>query len=643
MYQLLASYRASIETTLEISHTCDWSQYIHTRRSTHIIDWETCLWLLSVAIFGRVPLERIGCRVRSSRRLPLAPSDPMACHKVDAVVAFLNAAVKTMGSSDAWPGIVKSQVSAIVDFVGASPPTIQDASLALSSLSGPAAATVFSEADRSTIATAITTTAASATPSPSPVGAPSCARAGNQSHFFMYNYMTADDWSALLMQSLPTMKMKVIVERGLDLGLAYPSEKTIVSVVAIVIVASQTVISSAEGYNLLEQLKRMWKTSRQSRKVVTTCAHFPPAVEDFEKSYPGRYPDDSPPVISRLSIALIEDLRANLAARKTHRSLSATVQGLGRPQLQSLVVFPPKRPATPKQPLLGLTLAAHAASNGQRGLLPLQDACAHSTTSSAAPSSTVDTFRVDDAAASVPSSTMDDEDRASLGKLGDNEPQDETPERSRPSGGAASLSVIGKKHARKPAIVGNLDDLVRDFRQAVEKNTALKKDAAGSASKCSGKSKGTPQAKSSPSTASTSPVATDKRTHGDIDHEEKPASKRRVMQKTTPNAKSRIASTPNPQHQVVAGQTMTPPKPLKPSIAAKASPAGCALVVFSKPFITHEWSRQQVLARTGCRGAGNARAFKFEGKDSSTAKGEAIEWLSRRCAELGITWTPAAA
>ena len=441
--------------------------------------------------------------------------------------------------------------------------------------------------------------------------------------------MTDDDWNQLLMQSLPSMKTKVILERGLDIGLAYPSEKTIVSVIAIVIIASQTVMSSAEGYAMLEQLKRLWKTSRQSRNVVATCAHFPPVVADFEKAYPGHYSDDAPPVLSRLSIALIEELRANLAARKTHRSLSAAVQGIGRPQIPSLVVFPAKRAAIPNQPMMGLTLTAHGTTNAQRGPLPLQDVCAQSSASSCVSASSVDHARVDDTAASV----------ASPDKLRDSE-SPTTPGPSCPPFDAAPSSVINKKNARKPAIVGNLDDLVNEFRNAVEKNTALKKETAGVVPKGSGTGKGKPKAKASPSKKTTSPIDTDTGKRVGVDHQEEQPTKRRVMQKT-PDAQSRIASKSTPQHEAEIEQKMTQPKPSRSTKTTNASPVGCALVVFSKPCITHERSRQQVPARTGCRGAGNAKAFKFEGKDSSQAMGDAIEWLRRRCAELGITWTPA--
>ena len=158
--------------------------------------------------------------------------------------------------------------------------------------------------------------------------------------------------------------------------------------------------------------------------------------------------------------------------------------------------------------------------------------------------------------------------------------------------------------------------------------------------KGSGTSTGKPKANDLPSKKTTSPIATDTGKRVSVDHQEEQPTKRRIMQKT-PDAKSRIASQSTPQHQAAAEQKMTPPKPSRSTTTTNDSPVGCALVVFSKPFITHEWSRHQALARIVCRGAGNAKAFKFEGKDSSQAMGDAIEWLRRRCAELGITWTPA--
>ena len=89
-----------------------------TRLITHMIYSDTFPYSFLNSICGRPLRSRIVCRARPCCRAPLSPPCVMACHKVDAVVAFLKAAVATMGETEAWSGIVKSQVVAIVDFVG---------------------------------------------------------------------------------------------------------------------------------------------------------------------------------------------------------------------------------------------------------------------------------------------------------------------------------------------------------------------------------------------------------------------------------------------------------------------------------------------------------------------------------------------
>ena len=564
----------------------------------------------------------------------------MAHHKVNAVIAFLKAAHPTMGCTDAWAGIVKSQVNAIIDFVGASPPTIDDASLALSALSDQPASVVFPDADRSAIAIAITT-AASLTPSSSPPVAPtSCVRPGSQSHFFMYNYMTEEDWNLLLMQSSPGMKMKVIVDRGLTIGLVYPSEKTIVSIIAIVIVASNTMLSSSEAYNLLDQLKRAWKTYRRSVPFEQTCAQFPPSVADFEKAYPGRYSVDAPPVISRLSIALIEDLRSTLAARKTHRSLSVSAQqGVGHQQMPSLVMLTANRSSNVPQRQLGLALSPLATDVDHRKPLPLKDCAGRDSSASLGSASNVDDRNL--AEVSTPVETLDDVHVASMSGAGTGNCADANDAQVVQSSALVAVApAIVNQDVDKPSVVGHLDDVIKSFRDAAVKNKALKKDAVGLPPRMSSKAKAKAAAKASSSIASTSQSATDKGKRACVDHPEAHPPTRRVRTKM-PGVQSPVVSGNASQNNAQVDPMRTPSKSSKSDGGPKATTADSGTKTFSKPFITHEWSRNQVLARTGLRGAGNSKAFKFDGDDSSQAVRDATDWLRTRCGELGIEWISA--
>ena len=578
--------------------------------------------------------------LRASLVQPARPSSYMAHHKVNAVIAFLKAAHPTMGGTDAWAGIVKSQVNAIVDFVGASPPTIEDASLALSALSEQSASVVFPEADRSAIAIAITTAASSTASSSAPIAATSHMRPGSQSHFFMYNYMTEEDWNLLLMQSSPGIKMKVIVDRGLSIGLVYPSEKTIVSIVAIVILVSNTVLSSSEAYNLLDQLKRAWKTHRRSVQFEQTCAQFPPAVADFQQSYPGRYSVDAPPVISRLSIALIEDLRSTLAARKTHRSLSVSAhQGIGHQQLPSLVMLTPSRSANAQQPKLGMTLSPLACDADHRAPLPLTDCARQGSSASLGSASHVDERNISEVSTRVTTPKLLDVASMSSTETGICA-EDNDPHNVQSSALVAVAPAIVKQDVDKPTVVGDLDDVINTFRSAAVKNAALKKDASGLPPKASSKAKAKATAKASSSIASTSQSATDKGKRACVDRPEAQPPTRRVRTKM-PGVQSPVVSGKASQHIAENDPMKTPSKSSKSEGCPKAAMPDSGTKTFSKPFITREWSRKQVLARTGRRGAGNSKAFKFDGEDSSQAVSDAIEWLQLRCGELGIEWKSA--
>ena len=57
-----------------------------------------------------------------------------------------------------------------------------------------------------------------------------------------------------------------------------------------------------------------------------------------------------------------------------------------------------------------------------------------------------------------------------------------------------------------------------------------------------------------------------------------------------------------------------------------------------KPCIGVEWTRNQVLARTGHSGPGQNKGFAFSGTDPSTAKKRAEAWLRKACQQQGIEY-----
>lgn len=499
----------------------------------------------------------------SSSRARLACA--MLSRKVEAVVGFLSSAKAIMGENPSWPGLVSSQARAIIEFAQSAPPNLEDATKALGVLAGDEAASHIDEASRSSIAAAITSSIEKSVVDPVVVGPQVVARAACQSHFFLYNYLTSEDWDALLAQSIVSLKMKVLVSRGLAIGLGNPSEKTFVSILAITIVAAQSSMSSVEAHTLLADLKRMWRTARASQVVKQTCSQFPPSAADFQKMFPGLFSDSAPPVVCRLSIAAIEDVRMSLAARKTHKSLVAMG---AQQQVSSLLqmLSPGGVIGTPSPPSRVTILRSGSSSSIER--LGLDDPPSPSpiVTPRAKPLPAIN----DVSGSPLPAmpQTMAVVPIADQMKCDDDDN----------SGVAADL---GNK---KELTVESLDDVVREFQAVVAKQEPKSRGGTG-------------------------------------------GGKAILKRPASCLSGAAVGHAPGaPEDPVAKGLKRLPDKVL--STVGKGS---------VKPITTVEWSRSQVLARVGLKGPGMSKAFKFK-KNPSEVRQAAMDWLSSRCAELGVAF-----
>ena len=160
-------------------------------------------------------------------------------------------------------------------------------------------------------------------------------RCGLQKHLYMHRYMTQSDWNTL--RSLDTdfnKKIKVISTRCLTLGLAHPTEATMVHLVAILVLgthtgpADQLQVRASDGLAYLRDLKVIVKSMRQRYPAGDGCIReFPPTPEELKLSAPKVYDTayaHGGPCECPLDETKLEILRAQLPARKTHVGVASS-------------------------------------------------------------------------------------------------------------------------------------------------------------------------------------------------------------------------------------------------------------------------------------------------------------------------------
>ena len=141
-----------------------------------------------------------------------------------------------------------------------------------------------------------------------------------QTHYFFHNYMSEGDWKVLLGNVDSYVKVNTLVSRALDVGLTHPSELTVVALIALITVTSRTPVHPETAHTLLKEYKRINKSRRGGvRQSVLT---FPKDVKEFRATFTDAFAD-SPPHNCPLTDEQIDRERSQLAARKTHRSLSS--------------------------------------------------------------------------------------------------------------------------------------------------------------------------------------------------------------------------------------------------------------------------------------------------------------------------------
>ena len=149
-----------------------------------------------------------------------------------------------------------------------------------------------------------------------------------QQHLFMYNYFTKDDWAQLRDEAANIdTRFSIIVDRSLLIGLVYPSEKTFSSLLSIIAVAGRELWDADTAFAHLQNLKSRFKAQRKAKleadgKPKSTIGHFPVSFYDFKVASGMDYNAEAPPV----SVSLIEQRRATMATRRSHKTVRASGQ-----------------------------------------------------------------------------------------------------------------------------------------------------------------------------------------------------------------------------------------------------------------------------------------------------------------------------
>jgi hypothetical protein len=141
-----------------------------------------------------------------------------------------------------------------------------------------------------------------------------------QTNYNLHKYMTKDDYEFMCKTCTDFEKIGKLVEICHRIGLIYPTELTVVAIIAVLKLSSQTALSPDDTHKLVVEFKRLNKARRHVH--MYTVQHFPSDPADFIKSFPSAFGSDRVHD-TPFSDLDVEMARSAIAARKTHRSLAA--------------------------------------------------------------------------------------------------------------------------------------------------------------------------------------------------------------------------------------------------------------------------------------------------------------------------------
>ena len=499
--------------------------------------------------------------------------------QLKAISAFVNASKAALDPA-AVERLRAQQTSHLANLFRNSAPDAEVAAVVVRLLTGESddAADImdaFTADQRKMLATALADRMSAGSVSSGPTSTP---KASVQTHVSMHQYLTRNDWSTLMDTSTTSQdKLHTVINRSLQIGLCNPSELSTVSIIAVITTAARVSLSAEENHELLKEYKRINKLRRVGAK--QTLVSFSSSISDFLSVHGDRYDADDQPIPCPINLEEIEKKRLSIAARRTHKTLQATSDksfhmpaggSMMHCMQQCMSVMMDQMSNKRKEPSIQF-------------LQPRRESHArHEQTPLALPGPMSGSVPIAQAAATTPRA------RADFPAIADASDEDEADGVVSPRARAQPMTPAGEGDA------DDLERLVADMKSALKAKAATAADAKAAAEAAGGgPKKGKAKAKGKGKSLGPKAKAKGKGKGG-----AKPAAE---AAKTTPSPKT------------------------KPSPKAKgmASPrAG------GKPTVDVEWSRCQVMARTGLKGSGQSKSFRFTGYNHATAKKQARAWLA---------------
>jgi hypothetical protein len=148
-------------------------------------------------------------------------------------------------------------------------------------------------------------------------------RHDSQKNDHFHDYLTEKDWQRLMSDCPLEGKVSVVVERALSVGMKWPCEATLVSMIAVATFAARSPVDPADSFRLLQTLKVSLRRSRWSSihsSFACDLVVFPPSAE-FTLLHSNCYTEGEPPVPSKVSCAGLAQRAGCIPARRTHSSL----------------------------------------------------------------------------------------------------------------------------------------------------------------------------------------------------------------------------------------------------------------------------------------------------------------------------------
>ena len=157
----------------------------------------------------------------------------MLC-RIRAVADYVNASKAAIPhSSTLLTSLQEGQLNHLTSLIKSCTLDVAEAAAVLNVLaadsSDPAVAAAFTVEQRAVLAEAVVATKTTVGESASGTGVVAKQRA--QTHYYFYNYLTEDDWKTVFVGN-PMNSVKVLATRAHTIGLVYPSELTVVAIIA---------------------------------------------------------------------------------------------------------------------------------------------------------------------------------------------------------------------------------------------------------------------------------------------------------------------------------------------------------------------------------------------------------------------------